>query len=766
MPKQGQRADFNNFIQGLVSEASPLNFPPNACIDEENWIFNRDGTLRRRFGMDYEQDFVYSSLGISPTLLPSNAITSFRWLAPGGDVNTEYIVIQIGGILYFYNASVAPLSADGFVGSVNLFGTLYGTRFSFAAVNGKLIVAYGGAGFYIITRTLVGTTVIFSSEADTVKVRDVWGVEELEIPNYEVDSSYRAPIGSDVHNYNLTNQSWGIPRKNAAGTSVDPIQQYFTDLALMPSNSEQVWPGMQFQASATPFERMYTNLYQETIGAAPNAAKGYFIIDLINRGASRREAFNANRVKYPELVANASIFADLSVGGLSAVADFAGRVFYGGFDGRLASGGDKRSPDLSNIVAFSQLVRSRQDFSKCYQEGDPTSRDSSDMVDTDGGFIKISGAKQIIAMRNLQTHLVIFATNGVWTVTGGSDYGFSATNYKVSKISSFGALGATSIVVEGTSAYFWAEDGIYTLGRNQFGDFEVQSMTLKTIQSFYQAIPTDSKATSSGAYDPSSKKVTWIYKSGTPFTGTSETKEIVFDSLTGSFSVNRIMNLASNSVEVFAPFRGPTFLVDSSDEDVVVSGNPVQAAGVDVIVTTDLVQATTLQSMRYIAIANEAGVLQFTFSTYHNTSFLDWFSKDAIGVDAKAFALTGWATAGDSAIDKQSPYLMWHMRRTENGIDSLGNPLNASSCQVRARWDFANREASYKWTPFFQVYRYVKAFIPLDLNSTYDNGYELVSTKNKLRGRGKALALYFETEEGKDCQIVGWNLTLNANTIT
>ena len=766
MPKQGQRADFNNFIQGLVSEASPLNFPPNACIDEENWVFNRDGTLRRRFGMDFEQNFAYRTLGINPNLLPVNAITSFRWLAPGGDVDAEYIVIQIGGILYVYDSSISPLSSDGFIGTVNIFGSLFTEKMSFAGVNGKLIIGYGGSNFIIVTRSLIGTSVFLSYEFDSIKVRDVWGIEETTDQRYEFDSSFRGTTGNDVHNYNLSNQSWGIPRKDSAGTLVDPIQNYFISLGKIPSNSEQVWPGMQFQASATPFERQYTNLYEETIGAAPNAAKGYFIIDLINRGASRKDAFAANKAKYPQILVSAAIPDDTSVGGLSAVADFAGRVFYGGFNGSIAVGGDKRSPDLSNIVAFSQLVRSRQDFNKCYQEGDPTSRDSSDLVDTDGGFIKISGAKQIIAMRNLQTHLVIFATNGVWTVTGGSDFGFSATNYKVSKISTFGALNASSIVVEGTSAYFWAEDGIYTLGRNQFGDFEVQSMTLKNIQSFYQAITVDSKSTASGAYDPSAKKVTWVYKEGTPFTGTSVTKEIVFDSLTGSFSVNRVMNLANNAVEVFAPFRGPTFTVNATDDSVVASGVPVVASTEDVIVSTDLVQATTLQSMRYIAISTVAGILQFTFSTYHNTQFRDWLTQDSIGVDAKAFALTGWATAGDSAIDKQAPYLMWHMRRTENGVDSNGNPLNASGCLVRARWDFSNRETSYKWTPLFQTYRYVKSFIPLDLNSTYDNGYELVSTKNKLRGRGKALALYFETEEGKDCQIVGWNLTLNANTIT
>jgi hypothetical protein len=44
-----------------------------------------------------------------------------------------------------------------------------------------------------------------------------------------------------------------------------------------------------------------------------------------------------------------------------------------------------------------------------------------------------------------------------------------------------------------------------------------------------------------------------------------------------------------------------------------------------------------------------------------------------------------------------------------------------------------------------------------------DNGFEIISSRNKIRGRGRAIALYMETEPGKDCHILGWNITLNGN---
>ncbi len=45
---------YRSFIKGLVTEASPLTFPENASIDEQNFVLNRDGSRSRRLGIDYE----------------------------------------------------------------------------------------------------------------------------------------------------------------------------------------------------------------------------------------------------------------------------------------------------------------------------------------------------------------------------------------------------------------------------------------------------------------------------------------------------------------------------------------------------------------------------------------------------------------------------------------------------------------------------------------------------------------------------------------
>lgn len=759
MPKQGQRAEINSFVKGLITEASELNFPPDAFSDAENFELNRKGTINRRRGMDYEDGAILRTSNLTDININTAKINTFRWLTVGGDVTKDFLVIQMGQKLFFYDLATDPLSA-GYQGEVSLTFP-ESVRYSFASLEGRLVVVAG------VDTVAIVSYPSFSAEYNRILTRDVWGLEETIETRYETDPSFRG-ANNPIHYYNLHNQSWGIPRKEAGGIVVDPSVQYGIDLSVFPSNSEQVWPGLQFQPVSTgqvPFERMYTNLYQEVIGAKVETAKGYFIIDALRRGQSRSEQFDANKAKYGQLQGAGQFKTDLTTGGAGCITDFAGRVFYAGFNGTVQDG-DARSPEYSNYVFFSQLVKHKSDFLKCYQEGDPTSRDNADLVDTDGGFIRISGAKSIIALRNLETSLIVLASNGIWSVTGGSDFGFSATNFKATKISSFGAMSESSIVTEGGALYYWSEDGIYRVGRNELGDMGVQNMSLTTIQRYYEGIPNLSKLNAIGSYDLFTKKVRWVFKDGTHFSSGSITRELIFDSQLSAFSVNRIYNTTTNSVEVFSLFRGASFIVNPQGTDVYVGTDQVFAGGDSVLISQQEV-SSGIQSTRYLAIKkNGANSYSFTFAQLNNTDWKDWQSVDGIGADAFAYGYTGVQTGGDSAVDKQIPYLVFHMYRTETVTDVEGTPFNQSGCRVRYQWSFANKSVSKKFSPLFQVYRYVKPFFPVNPGDAFDNGFSILTTKNKIRGTGRAFQMYFETQPGKDCQIVGWSITANGNSIT
>jgi hypothetical protein len=764
MPKKGSRAEINTFIQGLITEASPLNFPANASLDEDNFELNHDGTRDRRLGLDLEEthaEIVTSELAADVSL---EAVNTFKWSSVNGLINQDFIVTQVNKKLYFFDVQSPIISTTGYKGTVTLSSLASGVRFSFAALEGKLIVASGAQVIAVVTyNSTLGT---FAASYERLKVRDVWGVE-VPSSQYETDVSFRGTTLPVEETYNLHNQSWGIPRKKKGNVLVNPISHYFTDLSVYPSNSEVVWAGMRMSSASTgndPYEYSYSNLYTEALGSNVKAAKGYFIIDLLARGASRTAAYATNITKYPLMTpTTVTLPQDESFGGATNVEAFAGRVFYSGFSGEI-TGKDKRSPVLSDHIVFSSLVRSYDDIFKCYQEGDPTSRESLDLVDTDGGFIRISGAEGILGMRNIQSHLLVFAYNGVWAVSGGSDYGFSAGNYKVTKISNFGGITEGSIVTQNDRVFYWAQDGIYVIAKNQYGELQVQSLTDTTIKTYYENLDTNTKENCKGTYDPFTKKIRWLYKENDLFASTSVTKELIFDITLTAFYPSTIQRSTGNTVEVVGSFISKAFTSGGLTEPLF-AGTDLVYAGTELVGVSSLIRKTNIQSIRYFTLIKVGTAVKISFAYFRDTTFADWATVDGIGVDAKAFLLTGSQTAGDSALPKQVPYLVMHFLRTEFGSSS-GVPDNQSSCLVRSQWDWANTIKSNKWSPNFQAYRYRQVRFVENDNDAFDNGFETVVSKNKLRGRGRAFAMYLESEPFKDLRILGWNLTLNANTTT
>ena len=723
MPKQGNRVEINTFVQGLITEASPLNFPVNASKNEENFELQSDGTRKRRLGMDLETDGIFWPANVG--VIAPFPCDTFVWYSVNGDTSSEFLVVRNGYTLSFLNNSSESLS--GQIQEGTLFVPLSSKEWDFASIEGRLVIVSGEKDIAIVSYES-GT---FSYEIQNLQVRDTWGIEETVDPLYETDPSHRLEINYQ-HQYNLRNQSWGIPRRTGAVLD-DPLLIYRGVVGAYPGNAESIWTGIVTvppTVGATPYEELYPTLFSELLGSNLSSAKGYFVIDAFDRGASRLSQMEYNQLKYPKLASIIPGFlSDSFTGGPSLVTDFAGRVFYSGIRGFLTNG-DKRSPSVTNMVFFSQLVQSTTQINKCYQEGDPTSREGNDVVDTDGGFIKISGAKEIVGMVNLGTDLVVFATNGVWSISGGAEYGFTSTNYKVTKITSFGAIGRDTIIVDGGRATYWALDGIYAVQRDQFGALHSESITQKTIQTGYDDIPEKSKKSAFGVYDESSRKLRWIYKTGEDFTMTSQTYELILDTVMGSFSKYHIQPVPSDSREIKRAF-----------------------------LTTD-------KRVKYLVYKYDGLFFQYSFSEYRDEMFRDWKSYDGIGVDAKAFLLTGSQTTGDSSIDKQVPYVTMHFQKTENGVNLDLTPKNPSGCLMRIQWSFANSIASNKWSELVQVYRYRKPLFVSDSSDPYDNGLEVITTKNKVRGRGPAFALYLETEPYKDCNILGWGVTLNANTIT
>ena len=898
MPKKpnrdNQQAEVNTFVGGLITEASPLNFPENFSREEENFVLKRDGTRSRRLGMDFEENYIKVDADISFVSSDQEDLGSslFTWEGPGGDDELEFLVVQVGNTLHFYNTTEPFLSQDGALSIVYNVSSDVTSDYTYAVIDGRLVVGTTDQEVPIITYT----SGVFQRDKHRVTSRDLWGVEDIlgddiagifGIPGLQsmvtfddadnsirynttgsdltsiltnahwtnlavgttvvitgtnnnngtyvfasysaVDAfdhkiffdsgitdevvqnfldphgvvqkpiediklhttvdgnrrdlndsnniSFRPAQATDEHFYNLQNQGWAVERLASASDASSsttqglqsPIDASFNlvGVPFIPSNSDVVQSGIRVVlASGGDAEKGEREVFHpqallsNPLGSQP-AAKGHFIIDALSRGSGRISAYTPHTYG-----TSVELISDITTKGFRVVAQYSGRVFYAGANnpGGPLETGDTSSPALENYVFFSQAVTRPANITKCYQEGDPTSTDENEVVASDGGFIKISGLSNVLKMIELDKTLVIFASNGIWAIRGEDNTGFSATSFELVKVSTYGVVSAKSIVEVGDQVFYWGEGGIYTLAVNQIGEQKATNIVEEKIQTLYNNIDILERAGSFGAYDDFDKKVRWLYKDSV-----GDQKELIFDLVLGAFSQHTIQEVDTPFVtpSIQGVFKTSPFTFGSRTDDIVVGADDIVVGANDVVVTSS-VRSDGVRSLKYLAYTNSGtDPIEFTFALYRDQEFLDWKSVDTVGVDAKATLLTGDVTVGKSNLQKQMPYLTMYFNKTETGFEEDGfgdlEPSNPSSCKVRVRWDWANSIAGGKWSREFQAYRHKRPYFPTGTSDTFDNGFELVVTKNKIRGRGRAFSMALETEPGKDCQILGWTLSLNGN---
>ena len=760
MAKQFQTVDVNTFVKGLITEAGPLTYPEGASLDEDNFVLNRDGSRSRRLGMAEEVATPYSTTAQFSNKASFTNI--FEWDSPAGLSALSFLVVQSGESVLIFDRLAANISTS-LLHSFTPDSYLEGSRYSFTSVDGILVVATGGSDLISV---VYDTTTGFTEDTYRVKVRDLWGVDDgltegMDITFRPFAVSITPPKGyiKERHIYNLRNQTWATTRLAASSEETkDPIFSFlgFSTVDLFgqryPSNCDTVNQAL-YANPQDGQDALSKRLYARDLFVNPPgtvyAPRGYFLLDVFNRGASRKEELEelestAQSADQDYLVVNKDLIPeDRTSGGVSVTAEYAGRAWYGGFSGELI-GGDKRSPRLSSYVFFSQLVRSEAGLGSCYAEADPTSPETSDPVATDGGFIRIDGAKEIKHMEVIGTKLLVFADNGVWSVEGGSDFGFSATDYLVTKITNKGLINAGSVVYTGSSVLYWSESGIFVTGQGELGNVTSTSITNTTIQSFYDDISYEDKGNAVGVFDDYTNKVRWVF---------SGNRELILDLNLSSFSTSTIYG----TKEVRGAFTIPPYASGSVTENITVSGEQVTVIGEDVVITYKS-RASGVREVKYAVATQNGDLTDLTFATYSDVDFLDYGTTDAA-----AYLITGYVTQGDFQRNKSVPYLTLHFKKTEVGFDENFEPVGASGCLVRVAWEWANSTNSNRWGNQFQGYRFRRHYIPADASDEFDNGFETVVTKNKLRGKGRALSLHFNTEAGKDCVILGWSYVIGVS---
>ncbi|QDP53386.1 MAG: hypothetical protein Unbinned6805contig1000_48 [Prokaryotic dsDNA virus sp.] len=796
MARQAAKLEVNNFSKGLITEAGPLTFPQNASLFEKNFELNIDRSRSRRLGMDLEDGYVTQTADVTLPSTGDLATQTYVWENVSRDPDKEFVVVQVGNLIRIFDNRADSISAapvphyDGVsvVDSIDVGTSSVTERFGIASVDGSLVIASGVKEITIINYDGSQTF----KEGKSLRVRDVFGVEDLHTIDGEeqnlYDPTYIAyrPAEAEVtdnHLYNLSNQSWGVPRESSLEEETSSTIRDFIAASIeespefqVPSNADTIHYGIGFNTNNPPREVFFPARVIYSPSFRVDAPRGYFIIDALERGKSREEEYLKNVELFGESfppfisdhpsLASGSLPSDTTSGGATVLGEHSGRIFYAGFSGNVIDG-DSRSPDLSSYVLFSQIVEQPEQIVQCYQEGDPTSSDTKDLVASDGGFIKIQGAYGIKALESVGNGLVVLAENGVWMIRGDSGVGFSATAYEVIKLSSQGCSSAGSAVAVNSTLYYWGDSGIFRVAPNEVGAYSTTNITSNNIQSFYVPISDNSKRRCNGSYDSYSERIRWVFNNS--LVSDELVNELVLDLVLGAFYISEVAEVSpTQSPVVASPFQAPPYSSGDSIEPVQVNGDQVQMLGADVHVT-ETVRVGKIKEIKYLTITSASpniNGVDFTFSLYRDSKFRDWASVDGIGVDAEATLITGYLTGGDSSSYKQVPLLMSHFKRTEDSFEEIGGdlvPSNQSSCIIQAQWEWCNSPNSNRWGREFQAYQYSRHWIPEDGSSAYDTGYSTVITRRKLRGKGRALSLLFKSEPEKDLVLIGWNMVVQAN---
>ena len=713
MARSRATATENSFIRGLVTEATGLNFPENACTDTDNCRFDKVGRVSRRGEFDLED-----SHNASPSkTVEEGVFAEYIWQNAGEEGNSAFVVAQSGQTLYFY---IIGQNNNVSIGEKSFEVDLESYKVSGAPDTADELCSFDeGRGFLFVAHPYLDPLYVsYSASSDSLTVNQI----ELEIRDFSgledsLESDERPSTLSVEHKYNLYNQGWRAKWDTSGPYVLDRWSSLIS--SEYPSNSDIWWLMKDSSDDFRPDKK------KNTIHVGKSEApQGHFILKAFYKDFSDVSGITGLSVK------SSSYYRP------SQIAFFAGRVWYAGVDYSGYSGN----------VYFSQIiVEDEGKFGKCYQRYDPTAEDLSDLLDNDGGLITVPEIGKIHNLFPAGNSLVIFASNGVWAITGSDNSGFKATDFSVNKVSALPSVSPASFVdTEGTPIW-WNFDGIYTVVPDELKTgFKATSLTDDTIRDFFLEIPEISRKTAKGTYNSLTNEIYWLYRSTEPTT-VSEQYEydriLVFNvktkafypwSFSGTPKLKGLFTIKSQGT-VFEDFNvidsSANNVVDSSSNQVIAEFSEANFSGTKTKFFVDLV-----------------GTLSVVDEKIYDGTFTDWYSLGTgqqYETNYSSYFVTGFRIRGEGQRKWQSNYI------TVFSEESDDTTVKAS-CMMKTSWDWSNSSDTNRYSNLQEVCRNRK-------------NYLYHSRKLKIRGHGKSMRMHFESVDGKPFVIVGWTSWDSAN---
>ena len=727
---------YNTFVAGLITEAGPLTFPENASFDEDNCLLFKTGKRRRRLGVDYESSYVLSTQNPLIAVVRDKALSEGVWTSVAGTGTRNFLVLQVDGTVYFYDLSVDPISngQKSFTITLSTYAASGATD-----IGSERISMDSGKGLLFITsKKIEPIRVEYDPAGDsitvtqtTLQIRDFAGVDDgLAVDN-------EPSTLSTLHSYNLKNQGWQAP-----GTGVDdPTTTYFDAKGVYPGNNKQWWVGKDVD------DNFDADLLAKFDTGSSPAPKGRF---LLNPFYKDRDAASGTSGITVESEDNRPEF----------VAFFSGRAWYMGVD----------SSSVNGHVFFSQVVTEAAKAGNCYQQSDPTGEDLSELLDNDGGVIVVPEIGTIRGTVVTERALIIFASNGVWTIGGTTNSGFKATDFEITKMgstqTSIGSIGNGTIVETEGFPVWWSETGIYTLGVDQVsGKLFPKSLTDKTIKERYQDIPALSKANAKSIYDPASKRIYFMYSNTAPSNDEYRYKYdrvMIFESEFGAFVPWSISSISSDSPWIFGAFNTSAVAATTRTEQLADGDGDLLINGSSNTVVADVETISGNDTfIKFLCMVPDGSTgFNWTMADFNNGDFVDWETADGTGANYSSFITSGYEMGG-TPLEKQAPLIIVFCEKTETAV-SAGALVNPSSLFMQMRYDWTDDGDSNKWSEKKQVYRLKEEF-DATLRTDIDVGQTVITSKNQFNGQGRAAQFHFESENGKDFIILGWVVFWDGN---
>lgn len=509
-----------------------------------------------------------------------------------------------------------------------------------------------------------------------------------------------------------------------------PIAEYYAKKTKYPANN-QIWH-VSTDSVTGAFNADYID--NVAFGTTP-APKGHYVLKLFNKDYYAVSAI-------PELATMGAAETDARP---TCVCPYAGRIFYSGVEDLGYQG----------TVWFSRVVRNYQDLGRCYQEQDPTAEDFNELVATDGGEIPIQNAVGISALIAVQNGVLVFANNGVWYING-SDSPFTAINYNVDKIHSSGIVSPTAFAdVDGT-AVFCASDGIYAISKTAQGIAPI-SMTDESIKTLYRSISTNAKKKFSIVYSKEDRKIYFMYGNDDAYDSALK-YALVFDLVLKAWTALDFS--AVSSPEIIGFIDKKNFSAVNVVDQVVVGASRVVVSG-DPVKVTETFSGQTGAGLKLLTYTSGTNI---TMSEFNSDKYYDWMTAVPAGVAYDAYVEVGPISAGELMRSKQLLYVTSFFERTEDGwelVDGEYQLQHQSSSLLTAKWGWSDSSISGRWTTPQQVYK-LKELSLFDVDA-FDYGYDIVRSKVLIRGSGRAFALKWEAEAGKDMRLAGWAAPIKVN---